>query len=173
MKYICGIIIFCMLSQVSFAETTQTTPTPHTQYPLLYTFNAQHGVVNLQPDRGYQLILQDVHPLVTYQIHTTKNKSNTLPIKQFLSQWQNKKIASVTGDLTGVQVAQNIGHQQFYQTVRLSHPQYNSKKAEMTFTVIFTQPNKPANALEEMDNATLFINGCDICSCRADKITCN
>jgi hypothetical protein len=173
--FITSLVTLLYFSYVSADEPAQTptTPAPHTQYPLLYSFNAHRAIVSLQPNYGnaYQLVLQDVHPQVAYQIHTAKVKSGTISISQFLKLWP--KQTHVTGNLTGVQIDPNMGHKQFYQVVKLFNPQYQASQNEITFNVIFTQPDKPTNALEEMENATLFINGCDLCECKAGKVICN
>jgi hypothetical protein len=160
----------------NISKKIATQPAPHTHYRLMYTINAQRGMISLLPKSGYQLVLQKVHPVIVYQIALPKSKikNGSVLMTQFLKIWHSERRRNITGDLTGVEVDnKTVGQEQFYQVIKLSEPRYSAKRNELTFEISFTgnfSLNKP---VEIMDNPTLFINGCQLCACTAKATRCH
>lgn len=149
-------------------------PAPHTLYQLLYVINANQGIISIKPAYDYQLILIGLHPTINYKIHA--NKSGIIPTSQFIKAWEkhfkNKKDILVEADISGV-INENSNQQiPFYKNIKLGHPEYNRIRNEIIFNIIL-KSNEPLNkTIEKFDNATLFINGCQVCSCTENPVQC-
>lgn len=156
-------------------NTTNEIATSHKNHRLLYTIHALSAVLQADNRGNLQLVLQGVTEQMNYRNNFKQNKKIGLTrVGNFIEEWNSngpEKVVEV--DLTGVQVNNNtMGHTQFYASTLLGKPTYDPARHELIFNFVklLTKVNLQNHA--RFDNATLFLNGCNLCDCERDAQQC-
>lgn len=144
-------------------NTPNVIAAPQTQYFLLIILNAQQGKLTKENKGYYKLTLTYTHAATGVKWHSDPEKNGIWSLDEFIKRWNEH---SVEANVTGIQTGKTIGHTQFYATFRLSNPIYNQRKQEVVFKAKLISPMMN-NTVDDIvfDNATIYINGCDLCPC--------
>ncbi|MCD6039057.1 MAG: hypothetical protein K0S27_457 [Gammaproteobacteria bacterium] len=155
-------------------STPENIAVPHTTYPLLYTIHASEGELIEDKRKNFRLMLEGVHEGVAYQFSTPRKLNGIVELKGFIKMWNSKRLKRVEVDVTGLQRNdQTLGHDQLYLRARVRGPQYaDSKGNKLIFFLSDVSPPVKINNILHMKNVSLFLNGCDICSCKPTGYSC-
>lgn len=161
------------IDKPEIAYTSENIAVPHKIYPLLYTLHARKGLLMKDKQGIYKLSLREIDKNVIYQFAMPTRPSGLTKLNEFIELWQSKHPAVVEADVTGLQQDnKTVGHNQVYIRANLSDLQ-SANLAQNSIIVTLSALNPPLQVVKTtMQNVTVFINGCSICTCTADQIKC-
>jgi hypothetical protein len=169
-----GVMGFLALHNLAFAESTTTSPnsisSPKESYPLLYTVNSQYAIL-VKSLNGYHITFHGVAPKVAFK--NAADKTGVVSMKQFVKYLQNKT-AVIKGDVTGVQTNdKTIGQATFNASFTLSKPVLSTRDNILRFEAEpLNRSDITIDKQARFNNATIFINGCGVCSCNVNHENC-
>jgi hypothetical protein len=146
------------------------------QYQLFYILHADHGAIASRREGGYQLILQNVQPYLMFRISSLELDANSISLSKFFKMWQSRSTVGrsdkIKAELTSMRGDKSIEQQPLSQEIILTNSHYDAKRNEVLFEISFLRSKIPSDLLEAIDEVNLFIDGCQLCECRANTITC-